>query len=206
MTIGSVGSMGNVGTLGGSVYTSPVDSVRRNNNVEPEQGNIQSYSTERTAPRTDTVEQTGERPDFATINFLRNSFPEPLPESRLQNFSIEDFINGASSTAQSPVVTPDESQTTGIVEAYEPPDPNLTPNTQTDIYEIPVANSNETVGVMRQIEETVSQSATVQTADDIAERDSGGRLTPAQERGVEVYTRVQNYTDPVSVSNAQFIA
>jgi hypothetical protein len=51
------------------------------------------------------------------------------------------------------------------------------------------------------ITERLTESATVQTSADIAERNAA--LTPAQEQGIKAYEHVQNYSsDPLSLSNA----
>ncbi|MDR2532218.1 MAG: hypothetical protein LBC82_05180 [Oscillospiraceae bacterium] len=168
MTVGAIGS---AGIQTGAVYSSPaMEDVNRINPTDLAQINARDYAGNNNADTIRPVEtyepDTGEQADYAAVNFIRNSFPEPIPESRMQTFSLEEFVEGASS------------------------------------------RSGEVQVQSRQAEQAVSESATVQTSYEIAQEDTGFRLTPAQQRGVEEYVRVQNYTDPVSVSmaGAQIVA
>ena len=177
MTIGPIGASGVYG-YSYNDYASQVNS-RSINEVSSTEQSTQVYqgNTDSSEVRqTDTFRpNNGEMADFATVNFIRNSFPEPLPDNRVQNYTIDDFMEGASVNNQQQVTPPQQ------------------PITQVEV---------------RQVEERVSESATVNTSENIAERESGNQLTPAQQRGVETYVRTQNYGDAIAVSaNAtQFVA
>ncbi len=52
-------------------------------------------------------------------------------------------------------------------------------------------------------DDKADESATIQSSDEIEKKTAGNKLTPAQQKGVEAYQRVQNYINPLSVSNAR---
>ena len=163
MTAGNIGNIGNVGS--GYSYVPDVDALRESRQVTSNENNQQlnaPVAQPQEKPDVFTPD-TGERPDFAAINLIRNSMPDPLVSNRIQTYTVDDFMEGAPANRAE---APQTQRTEQLADAHE------------------------------------NESATVQTSQEIAERDSGNRLTPAQERGVEEYVRVQNYADPGAVSNA----
>jgi hypothetical protein len=176
----------------------------------------------------------GERPDFAAINLLKNSFPEPPPQNRMFQFNLDDFVTGASSRPDQPQMSLDEYQAQqevkaqiqqvqnnrSVHDAVAAEDPNQATESAQSNFELNssqgVPSNNEafqprasaelrnpqTVVQEARINESINESATTQTSYDIAQRESGNQLTPAQQQGVEVYERGLDYTDSVNVSVA----
>jgi hypothetical protein len=216
MTIGAVGS------VGGPIYIPDTNRVYQNERVDFSQVNTQDYvrhDTETIRPVEDFQPDTGERPDFAAINLMRNSFPEPMPEARVQNFSLEDFETGASSRPEQQQMTLADFQqqqaqaaqaqasqnTQSVHDAVAEQDaPAMQGNTGTTNAFALRENTPEpqTLSQEVRVEQQVAESATVQTSYEIANENAGNQLTPAQQQGYQEYERVQNYVDPVSVSVA----
>jgi hypothetical protein len=229
----TIGSLGNVGINAGSNYFAPLDEVRQVGTVSLAQRDTQNYLqadyAETIAPVT-AYEPAGEKPDFAAINLMKNSFPEPAPApvQNMQTFTVEDFETGVSSTGQ-PQMTLAEFQaqqqervraemqesTPGVQEAIahdgqstqaqSTPDTFNVQNMNTPAWEPRITVEAEQPQTQMQeirIEDRVAESATVQTSQERVEEASNSRLTPAQEQGVEEYSRMQDYSDPTSLSMA----
>jgi hypothetical protein len=168
-------------------------------------------------------EPAGEKPDFAAVNLIKNSFPEPVP---MQNFTLEDFETGASSTGE-PQMTLQEfqaqqetratqenmSQSQQIHEAVEemerPSNSPFQASAQSSLNPQGLSGTESALGTHTvtqtqeiRVMERISESATVETSSKRAEEAANSRLTPAQERGAEEYARAQSYADPSSLSMA----
>ncbi|MCL2020495.1 MAG: hypothetical protein FWG70_12190 [Oscillospiraceae bacterium] len=167
----TIGKLGNIGSPAETAYPTAVDFIKQASPIAPEQKNTRDFIgsdyTETARLNEGGRSDDGEKPDFAAINLIKNSFPEPLPErGRVTSFSIKDFIEGAL-----------------------------------------VGRDGNIYQSARQ-EERVSESATVKTSSEIAEKGSGSGITPARQQGIEQYTKMQNYSNPISMSLAstQFVA
>jgi hypothetical protein len=222
----TIGNLGSVGVHAGSNYFAPLDEVRQVGSVSLAQRDTQNYLQADYAQTIQPVvayEPAGEKPDFAAINLMKNSFPEPVP---MQQFTLEDFETGASSTGEPQMTlaqfqaqqearaaqeSNEQSQQVheAVAELERPSGSPFASSVQNSLNPQGLSDTQSALGThtvtqtqeMR-AEERVMESATVQTSSDRAENAANSRLTPAQERGVEEYTRMQDYSDPTSVSLA----
>jgi len=204
MTIGAIGN------VGGPIYIPETNRANQVQQVDYSQVNTQDYvrqDTETIRPVEDFQPDTGERPDFAAINLMRNSFPEPVP---MQTYSLEDFETGAPASG-GPQMTLEEFQAQQAAQAQ-------VENTPQNVNEAVAENSSRdntndfsirersdpplTLTQETQVQQQLSESAMVQTTQEIAQENAGNQLTPAQQQGVQEYERVQSYADPVSVTMA----
>jgi hypothetical protein len=243
----TIGNLGTVGINAGSNYFAPLDEARPASAVNLEQRDTHNYLQADYAETIQPVtayEPAGERPDFAAINFIRNSLPEPIPApvQNMQTFTIEDFETGVSSTGEPQMTlaefqaqqeqrmrTEVEQSTPSVQEAIEQDGQNAQAASVPDTYNVqemntpawepritveseqpqtqmqgqPLPNTQPQTPTQEiRVEERVAESATVQTSYERVEEAANSRLTPAQEQGVEEYTRIQGYSDPTSASLA----
>jgi hypothetical protein len=224
-----IGNLNSVGVWAGSNYPSSAEEVKPVGAVSFEQRDTQNFLQSDYAETIQPVvthEPAGEKPDFAAINLMKNSFPEPVP---MQHFTIEDFETGVSSTGEPQMTLEDfrvqqeqraqqetQENTPDVQEAIENGGSYTEAQTTNDNFNVqemntpawePLTtvdlNNPATITQEARTEERIADSATVQTSHEIAQESVGNsQLTPAQQQGVEEYTRVQNYTDPTSVSMA----
>ena len=104
MTIGNIGT---VGIHAAANYTPEVEKAKQVSQISLEQANsrdiiLRDNNAETVLPIEKFEPDMGEKPDFAAINLMKNSFPEPVPQGRMQSFSLEDFETGASSKPDEP--------------------------------------------------------------------------------------------------------
>ncbi|MCL2697975.1 MAG: hypothetical protein FWE74_07825 [Oscillospiraceae bacterium] len=222
----TIGNLNAVGVHAGSNYFAPLDEVRQVGSISLAQRDTQNYLQADYAETIRPVvayEPAGEKPDFAAINLMKNSFPEPVP---MHTFTLEDFKTGASSTGEPQMTlaqfqaqqterahTENQAQTQQIHEAVEelerPSNSPFAASAQNSLNPHGLSETQSALGTHTvtqtqetRVEERVAESATVQTSQERAEEAANTRLTPAQERGVEEYSRMQDYSDPTSVSLA----
>jgi len=220
----TVGNLGSLGIPAGTSYPSAVDAVKQTNPIMLEQKDTQNFvkidnTVANRPPEADRYD-TGEKPDFAAINLIKNSFPEPMPERRMLSFSLEDFETGAPASggprmslaefqAQQAEKAQAQQNTESIQDAVTKPNPGVT-SAQNTLNSQPKAFDFEPQTLTQEVrlEERVGESATVQTSTEIAQESTSSKFTPAQERGAEEYNRVQNYANPLSLSmaGAQIVA
>lgn len=222
----TIGNLGTVGIHAQSNYFAPLDEVRAVGSASLAQQDSQNYlraDYAETIKPVERYEPAGEKPDFAAINLMKNSFPEPVP---MQSFNLEDFETGASSTGEPQMTLAEfqaqqeqrvqvesQAQTQQVHEAIEEMErPSGSPfqsSAQNSLNPQGLSENQSALGAHTitqtqevRVEERVAESATVQTSSERAENAANSRLTPAQERGVEEYTRMQDYSDPTSLSMA----
>jgi len=218
----TVGNLGSLGIPAGTSYPSAVDAVKQTNPIMLEQKDTQNFvkidnTVANRPPEADRYD-TGEKPDFAAINLIKNSFPEPMPERRMQSFSLEDFETGAPASgeprmslaefqAQQAEKAQAQQNTQSVQDAVTQPDSGIT-STQNSPQQKAFDFEPQTLTQEVRLEERINESATVQTSADIAQESTNSKFTPAQERGAQEYNRVQNYSNPISLSmaGAQIVA
>ncbi|MDR2559692.1 MAG: hypothetical protein LBC86_09170 [Oscillospiraceae bacterium] len=227
----TIGNLNAVGVHAGSNYFAPIDEVRQVNTVSIAQRETQNYLQADYAETFQPVERyepAGEKPDFAAINLMKNSFAEPLPVAvqNMQTFTIEEFQTGAPATGEPQMTLAEfqarqeqrvqletQAQSQQVHEAVEEmAQPSSSPfefSAQNSLNPQGLSDTQSALGTHTvtqtqeaRVEERVAESATVQTSYERVEEASNSRLTPAQEHGVEEYTRVQDYSDPTSLSMA----
>jgi hypothetical protein len=208
----------------------PANSVARSNNAAPGTNNADSLAgieqrasyrqnrpTNGQIPVTEAdinrlgVDANGE--EFRAIKLINASVPQQLENiveagaKQLDQAGQENIVESAEELLQQA----DEPQTLAeriaagrqeIDAATAQPVNSQDAAEETDNLEQAQNTGNAlTANQQESITERLSESATVQTSADIAERNAA--LTPAQEQGIRAYAHVQNYSsDPLSLSNA----
>ncbi|MCL1823995.1 MAG: hypothetical protein FWG44_07305 [Oscillospiraceae bacterium] len=178
-----------MGAMNRTDYPSQVDSVKETNAVSLAQRSAQLFDKlpENGKTNVNPTEQqnqnTGEKPDFAAINLMKKSFPDPT-EKRIQRYSLETYEKIEATPATEDTVknavreAADKAIERNLEQKMQAPDES------------------------QKYEERMHEKVTLKPASEIAENDSGSKLTPAQQRGVETYVKAQNYSDAVNISNA----
>ena len=199
------------GSGGSSAYPAQVNSVNKTETVKPADKALTTYDTtlatsvERNkipnmdpkiesavnrrieSEKQQKLQDSGEKPDFAAINLMKNSFPDPMAKTRVQRYNLNDF---------SKVTTPETEQTTknAVKEAAN--------KTIDKSFERKMQTPNET----QKFEDRIKESTAAKISEKAANEDAGSKLTPAQQRGLEIYEKVQNYTNSTTVSNVAMYA